>query len=159
MRIFSPEERKQFYENLPRKRVGAAVLFLNERGALLIVRPGYRDDGWIVPGGVVDKDESPKAAALREVREELGIDIPDMKFLGVGYMPDDGTGERIQFIFFGGILSDEQSAQVRIQDSELEEMKFVSLDEALRLLRPNLRTRMRNCFNAIQRNAPIYLEE
>lgn len=159
MQNFSPEERKQFYESLPRKRVGAGVLFLNEGGELLIVRPGYRDDGWIVPGRVVDKDESPKAAAIREVREELGLDVPDMKFLGVGYVPGDETGERIQFIFLGGVLTDEQISQIRLQDSELEEMRFMTLDEGLALLRPNLQRRIRDCFNAIKGSIPIYLEE
>ena len=54
---------------LARVRAAAGVLFRDEAGRVLLVRPTYKG-GWEVPGGAVEADESPLAAARREVREE-----------------------------------------------------------------------------------------
>jgi 8-oxo-dGTP pyrophosphatase MutT (NUDIX family) len=51
--------------------MGAAVLFTDTGGRVLLVEPTYKDY-WEVPGGAVDADESPYDAAVREVKEELG---------------------------------------------------------------------------------------
>jgi 8-oxo-dGTP pyrophosphatase MutT (NUDIX family) len=56
---------------LPRKRIGAAVLFTDGEGRALLVEPAYKDD-WEIPGGCVDADESPYDAAVREPLWLLG---------------------------------------------------------------------------------------
>lgn len=43
-------------------------------GALLLVRHSYRDR-WGFPGGLLDRGETPEGGAVREAREEVGIDI------------------------------------------------------------------------------------
>src|SRR2546427_4897446 len=54
-------------------RIAAGVLFRDPDGRVLLVKPTYKA-GWDIPGGYVEPGESPKQAALREVREELGIE-------------------------------------------------------------------------------------
>lgn len=61
-----------FSEQRPKKRMTAAVLFLNTQNEILIVKPVYRER-WLLPGGIVEKDESPRQACIREIREELGF--------------------------------------------------------------------------------------
>lgn len=51
---------------LPRKRVAAGVLYLDTEGRLLLVDPVYKTD-WEIPGGAVEKNESPRAGAMREI--------------------------------------------------------------------------------------------
>jgi hypothetical protein len=38
--------------------MAAGALFFNHRDEILILKPTYRDD-WLIPGGVVELDESP----------------------------------------------------------------------------------------------------
>ncbi len=38
----------------------------------MVVHPTYKDD-WDIPGGMVEVDESPFAACVREIEEELGV--------------------------------------------------------------------------------------
>ena len=57
---------------LPRKRMGSAVLLRDRDGRILLVEPTYKDY-WELPGGVVEADESPYDAAVRELAEELGL--------------------------------------------------------------------------------------
>ena len=54
-------------------RVAAGALFLDAEGRVLLVHPTYKDT-WDIPGGYVERGESPAAACRREVLEELGID-------------------------------------------------------------------------------------
>ena len=69
-----------FSEKLPKKRMAAAALFLNEQHEILIVKPIYREL-WLLPGGVVEEGESPRQACIREIREELGLVIAVGRFL------------------------------------------------------------------------------
>jgi ADP-ribose pyrophosphatase YjhB (NUDIX family) len=52
--------------------VGVAVILLTEAGLWLGRR---RDGGWCIPCGHVEWDESVEAAARREMREEMGLDL------------------------------------------------------------------------------------
>lgn len=74
----------EYIASLPKRHVGCAALFLNDKGELLIVKQSYKE-GWSVPGGVVDALESPYAGCVREIKEEIGLDIPNLTFLGVQY--------------------------------------------------------------------------
>jgi 8-oxo-dGTP diphosphatase len=55
-----------------RKRVAADVLIRDEAGRVLVVDPTYKE-GLDLPGGMVEANESPRAGALREIGEELGL--------------------------------------------------------------------------------------
>lgn len=57
--------------------VAAAALINENDEVLLAQRPkGKRLAGkWEFPGGKVEKDESPEEALIRELREELGIEV------------------------------------------------------------------------------------
>ena len=75
-----------------RRRMTAATLFLNKQGKLLIVKPTYRDDdGSLVPGGVIDDNESPLEGNKREIREELGMDLAVQHLLCAEYQSAQET--------------------------------------------------------------------
>ncbi len=96
--------KRNWYTTLPTKRMGAGVLLFDNKKRLLIVKPSYKS-GWIIPGGVVEKNESPHRAVFREVREEIGLAVKRMKMVGLDYVSaSKGKNENLQFIFFGGIL-------------------------------------------------------
>ena len=52
-----------------------SVLLIDPAGRLLLVRHAGHHDGWAVLGGAVGIGESPAQAAVREAREEIGVDI------------------------------------------------------------------------------------
>lgn len=54
------------------KPAALAIIFQNDRQELLLVQ--RRDvPVWVLPGGGIDKGETPEQAVLREVREETGL--------------------------------------------------------------------------------------
>jgi 8-oxo-dGTP pyrophosphatase MutT (NUDIX family) len=59
-----------------------SILPVDEVGRVLLVRHAGHDDGWGILGGAVKVGESPAAAAVREAREEIGVDVHLVRLLG-----------------------------------------------------------------------------
>ena len=79
-----------------------SVLPADEAGRILLVRHAGHDDGWGVLGGAVDVGESPAEAAIRESREEIGVDIRLVRLLDVLGGPDYEVsypnGDRVAYV-------------------------------------------------------------
>jgi ADP-ribose pyrophosphatase YjhB (NUDIX family) len=149
----------EHYRNLPKKRMGVGVLIFNNKEEVLIVKTSYKDH-WSMVGGVVDEDESPRSACKREIKEEIGIDLKEVKFLSIDYRPDyKNRGESLQFIFSGGILNDEESKNIKLDGKEIIDYKFVKFDEALQLLSEKSSLGFAKSFEALKNNMAVYLED
>ncbi|MFF3817466.1 NUDIX domain-containing protein [Streptomyces bluensis] len=57
-----------------RKRVAADVLLRDSSGRVLLVNPTYKP-GWDLPGGMAEANEPPEVTVVRELREELGLEV------------------------------------------------------------------------------------
>ena len=80
---------------------GGFVLYQNPVGAsaglvlrgeeVLLVQRGIEPfrGQWAIPAGYQDHDESPAAAAEREIREETGVVVEAYQLLDLLYVPDD----------------------------------------------------------------------
>ena len=149
---------EEYAKILPKKQVGTAVIFFNTKGELLIVKPDYKDC-WLVPGGAINDDESPLLCGIREVKEEIGLNIPGLKLCGVFYGPRKGFyTDFLRFVFYGGILADNQISQIKLQADELLEYKFMTVTEALPLLSANSQKYLTISFEAIKNNTVAYIE-
>jgi ADP-ribose pyrophosphatase YjhB (NUDIX family) len=93
-------------------RAAAGVLFFDEDGRVLLVRPSYKS-GWDIPGGYLRPGETPSEAAAREVSEKLGIKPPIGRLLAADWAPHPDEGDKILFVFDGGQLSPECVAQLK----------------------------------------------
>ena len=60
---------------------GGVVIF---RGKVLVLYKNYRNryEGWVLPKGTVEKGEEHADTALREVKEESGVDATIVKYIG-----------------------------------------------------------------------------
>ncbi|MFF9510003.1 NUDIX domain-containing protein [Streptomyces sp. NPDC014727] len=79
------------------------MLITDRRGRVLIQHVDYRD-ACLLPGGAVDKGESPSTAAARELREELGVTVAGRSSWRTGRRPGSVHGRR------GGIPGSAQRA-------------------------------------------------
>lgn len=145
--------------DLPKKRMAAGALLRNAAHEVLIVKPTYRPD-WLVPGGVIEYDESPRDACIREIHEELGIVHQVARLLCIDYRPADAhSTESLQFIFDGGILDEYIIRQFRLPKEEIERYAFLKPDEALACLNIHLQRRMAHALVALADDTTLYLED
>jgi len=65
----------------------AATVLVEREGAILLVRRSIEParGKWCFPGGYVDFGEDPVVAAIRECREEVGLDIAELRLLDVSF--------------------------------------------------------------------------
>ena len=68
-----------------RVKVGVGVLVCNKEGKILLMKRAgaYGKDSWAPPGGHVEFGETASETARRETKEETGIDITNIKVLGI----------------------------------------------------------------------------
>ena len=125
-----------FTAKLPTKRMAADCLFTDKAGRLLVLEPPYKST-WDIPGGAVERDESPRHAARREVLEEVGLTVDPGELLAVDWVPQSGDfTEIVAFLFDGGVLTPTDIARIVTQPAEVSSFRFATLDEAERLLDP-----------------------
>jgi len=74
---------------------------------------------WELPGGFVDGWEHPEQAALREAREELGVEVVLREFVGMYLGGYEFQGERLPVLDLFW-LADIVSGEVRINAESLE---------------------------------------
>jgi len=141
-----------------RKRVAADLLIRDETGLILLVEPTYKQD-WDVPGGMAEANEPPRAAVERELREELDLVVQAGRLLVLDWdAPHGPWDDQFVFIFDGGTLTGEQVASLRIADEELASFDFVTIDEAVRRLRPDMADRLVRAMKALELGNTDYRE-
>ncbi len=63
-------------------RERAAVLIVEDGRVLLMRRRKHGSEYYVVPGGGIESGETPEEAAIREAKEEAGLDVAPAKKLG-----------------------------------------------------------------------------
>ncbi|EME99379.1 NUDIX hydrolase [Streptomyces mobaraensis NBRC 13819 = DSM 40847] len=140
-----------------RKRVSADVLLRDQTGGFLLVKPTYKP-GWDLPGGMAEANEAPDVAAVRELREELGLVAAIRGLLVVDWVAPHGPwDDLIAFVFDGGVLDAATAARLRPCDGELSGLSFVAPGRARGLLSPRLTRRFAAAVAALGDGVPVYL--
>ncbi|HEX4904492.1 MAG TPA: NUDIX domain-containing protein [Acidimicrobiales bacterium] len=144
---------------LPAKPAAAGVVLTDADGRILVVRPTYRET-WGIPGGGIDRLESPREGCIREIREELGLDLEPGELLAYEHRVNAaGEGDAHRFLFDGPVLTREQIAAIRLPADELSELRFVTLEEAVDLLEPALGRRLQRAVQHRGEGRALYLED
>ncbi len=142
---------------LPRVPASAGALLHDGDGRILILKPSYKS-GWTVPGGQVEEDgESPWAACRREVAEETGLDVATGRLVCVDFLhprPDRPGG--VRFLFDCGVVAAADRSRIVLQESEIEDYRWVEAGEAAGLLSGPVGRRVRRSLGAI---GTRYLED
>jgi ADP-ribose pyrophosphatase YjhB (NUDIX family) len=119
-----------YIASLPRVLAGAATLFRDGEGRVLLVEPNYRK-GWVLPGGTVESDtgETPRQGARRETAEETGLDREPGRLLAVDWVHGTGRPPVVAYLYDGGVLSEDEFKAIRLQEEELLSWRLVPREE------------------------------
>lgn len=115
-------------QQFPEPTVG--VFIFNQQGELLLLQSHKWPGAYVVPGGHVELGERLEEAAVREVKEETGLDIYDLEFINFQqFIHDPAFWKKRHFIFFD-FAAKTRSTDVRLND-EAQEFMWVEPEEAL----------------------------
>jgi 8-oxo-dGTP diphosphatase len=148
----------EYLESLPKKRMGAGLLIRDAHHRALIVHPTYKPS-LEIPGGMVEQNESPKTCATREALEELGLELAVGRLLVLDYLEaSENRNESLQFVFDGGVFSNDQISLIRLPESELSQFEFVARDQLGAKMSERMSKRLEAAFTALEMGQMLYLE-
>ena len=124
MSLWFREEVKTLSREIKLKHIVVAIIRDHDNRLLIAKRKAFSDqvDLWELPGGKVELDETPLQAMVREVREEVGLEVINASSVKefTHHYPD----KTLQFYVFA---VDEY--QGRAHGAEGQEVRWISQDE------------------------------
>ena len=113
-------------ENL-RPKVGIGIMVLKDEKVLIGKRKGAHGEGeWAWPGGHMEYMESFEECARREVREEAGIEIKNIRFLRLMNLRQYAPKHYVDI----ALIADWESGEPRVMEPHrLESWEWRSMDD------------------------------
>lgn len=136
-------------------RLASGALFV-DHGKAFLVRKTYGNQ-WDIPGGYVDRGESPASACERELREELGLQRTVRRLLVHDWAPNGAEGDKILYIFDCGELGDDER-HIRLDGTEIGKTEWVAVSDLPDLVIPRLARRLANAYRAYLSGEVMNLE-
>ena len=112
-------------------RLASFVIFERD-GKILLTRrfnTGYADGSYQMPSGHVEEHEYPSEAAIREIKEEVGVDIDpgDLILVHISYrINSDTAGDYVDFFFKTSKWSGETT---NAEPEKCDELIWVSMNQ------------------------------
>ena len=120
------------------RKDGAFVVIYNSKNQVLLIKQ-YRypiqDFDWGLPGGGIDTGESPEKAAIREVFEEVGINLNNVKHIATYNVISALSKEKINLFF--AFIPEINPKQKGESDEQISEINVVSIEEVLEMIDKN----------------------
>ncbi|MGN4484719.1 NUDIX hydrolase [Bacillus cereus group sp. MYBK5-1] len=128
----------------PKHIVAVAGYLTNGKNEVLLTKVHWRADTWELPGGQVEEGEALDQAVCREIKEETGLTVKPIGITGVYY----NTSMHILAVVFKVTYI---SGEIKIQPEEIQEAKFVDLNEENideYITRPHMKSRALDAMRA-----------
>jgi 8-oxo-dGTP diphosphatase len=118
------------------------VIVKNDQNQVFLLRranTGWRDGWWTVPAGHVEKNEGPAAAAVRELKEEVGLSVESKELSNPSvyfYPADEMNHERVSIFF---TLNDYKGNPVNAEPEKADRAQWFDMDDLPENIPPLLR--------------------
>ncbi|MBR4178742.1 MAG: NUDIX domain-containing protein [Bacilli bacterium] len=107
------------------EHIAVAIIFIeNSKGEFLIQKTSKENKEYSSTGGHIDHNEDADSTIIREVKEELGVDITIDEVVKLGYRLFDFP---LRFLYY--LKKDIDVSKIKIQESEVEFVKYMSVEE------------------------------
>ena len=94
-------------------------MVFNDAGEILLIRNSYGNSAlFVLPGGGIRRRENPEDAALREVREEVGLQVAELTLVGIYESGAEGKRDRVH------LFKARAQGAPSVDSIEVEEARF-----------------------------------
>ncbi|MGV3024546.1 NUDIX hydrolase [Clostridium thermobutyricum] len=111
---------------------GVSVLIFNEENKILLQRRTYPKKNWGLPGGLMEMGESMEETGAREVFEETGLEVKELKLMNVYsgkelymHLPNNHKFYLVNAVYY----TKKYKGTLQVDNIEGSELKFFSLNE------------------------------
>lgn len=117
------------------EHIAVAIIYIeNSKGEFLIQKTSKEKGGrYSLTGGHVDHNEEPIDSIVREVKEELGLDITKNEIIDFGYLVVDFP---VRFVFY--MKKDIDIESLIIKEDEVESVSFISIEKLKEIINKGL---------------------
>ena len=114
-----------------REKSCGAIVYTNSYGERLYLVEQMHEGHWGVPKGHVEANETETETALREIKEEVGLNVTiDTRFREIDtYSPKAGIIKDV--VYF---VAYSESTRTTMQASEVKDVRWVKFEEAMELI-------------------------
>ncbi len=124
-------------KNLLHNEVG--IFIINDDGKVLLQKRSankrFSPNKWGLCAGHVEANESLENAALREIKEEVGLDITSKKLIPYGEREITISDSNSHITYFYYIRCNKKENEFAIQTEELSEVKWFNIDEIITMIK------------------------
>lgn len=114
----------------------------------------------VATADLVEANEAPRAAAVREIEEELALCVAIGRLLVVDWVPPGlGPGDGVMFVYDGGVLDADQAAGITLPEAELRSWAWCDERAVAERLPGVLARRVDAAVRARRDGAAVYLED
>ena len=119
--------------------VGSSVVLTDEKGRILMLQH-VGEVHWRVPSGYANLGENAAHTAVREIKEELNLDIEPQRIIGVSATPrlittyNNGDRVRVVDVIFAARVT---GGQLHLDESEIADLRWVAPEEAPGCVHPS----------------------
>ena len=108
-----------------------AANLIEEDGRYLLVQEGKEHviGKWNVPGGSIEEKEEAKKAAVREAKEEAGVEVEIQDLTGVFFDKSDYLDGTVVIIVFNSSISETDFSLQPQSDEEILDAEFYTKEE------------------------------
>ena len=99
----------------PRFAVTAGAIVTDSRGRVLLLKHRFRPgSGWGLPGGFIEQGEQPGEALRRELREEIGLEVAELKLFSVRAFKKP---KQVEIVFMAQAIESPEELGFEIQEA------------------------------------------
>jgi ADP-ribose pyrophosphatase YjhB (NUDIX family) len=109
-------------------RVRIAIIIIHNNRILLVKHRKNGKEYWLLPGGGLENNETIENCAVREIREETGLNISLGKLVFTSESINPDGSKHIVNMFFMGFLKDIEF-NLCVQDRTIVDLKFFTREE------------------------------